>query len=183
MWIGWGNFSEWGGGVLVCLLLSAGISLSLSDNLIWKGTDDFSLKSNNLSLLLKCSWRYPKNLSAYLSWWSFCNNKVGAVSYYSLLLHFVNNLVASPLELLSPIILSCTVDRVTFILTGSSIIQWTFHSTPCSSLLSKENLCPHPTLPFTGDSVLLQMCITRNEKRRKWEKITSSAPLKVSTDC
>lgn len=107
MWIGWGNFSEWGGGVLVRLLLSAGISLSLSDNLIWKGTDDLSLKSNNLSLLLKCSWRYPKNLSAYLSWWSFCNNKVGAVSYYSLLLHFVNNLVASPLELLSPIILSC----------------------------------------------------------------------------
>lgn len=91
----------------MCLLLPAGTSLSLSDNLICKGTDDPSPQSNNLSLLLKCTPRYPENLSAYLSWWFFSNNKAGEVPCNSLLLHFVNNLVSSTLELLSPIILSC----------------------------------------------------------------------------
>lgn len=165
------------------LLLWAGNPLSLSDNLILKGTDDLSFQSDNISLLLKCSPRCPKNPSTYLSWWSFCNNKVGEVSYNSLLLHFVNNLVARTVELLSPIILSCV-----------PLTEWPSYSLAHPSY--NELFTPHHAHPFWVRKTFVHIplchsleilyfckCVSWEMKKGgSGEKITSSAPLKVSTD-
>lgn len=112
-----------------------------------------------------------KNVSAYFSWWSFCSNKVGDVFYNSPLLHFVNNLVASTSELLSPIILPCI-----------PLTEWPSHSLAHPSY--NELFTLHHAHPFRVRKTFVRIplrhsleilyfckCVSWEMKeRRKWGK-------------